>query len=215
MHAPPYGGCALAEALGTDTVLVLPAPGVLCADGLLAADLRAAFSRSVTGGGVDAIYATLETEADAWLAAEAVAPAASRTVRMPSMCYEGQGGELPVPWAGTLDATAHAFVGAHQALYGFRLDAPVRLVTVRVDAIGLLPPPVRPVLPPGAKPYGEAVVHWPGGTQATPLYDRASLGAGDGFGGPAILTQLDTTTLVPPGWVATVHRSGTVVLSRA
>jgi N-methylhydantoinase A len=48
-----------------------------------------------------------------------------------------------------------------------------------------------------------------------PLYDRAALGAGDRFAGPAILTQLDATTLVPPGWAGEVHPSGAILLTPA
>jgi len=133
------------------------------------------------------------------------------------MCYDGQGGELAVAWAGGLAATEAAFADAHDRLYGFRLDAPVRLVTVRVEARGLLPPPVSAALLPGtgARANGQAVVHWTGGTATTPLYDRAGLGAGDRLDGPAIVTQLDTTTLVPPGWSASVHPSGSLVLRQA
>ena len=217
--AGPLHGCALAAMLGTDTVLVPPAPGVLCADGLLAADLKASFSRSVAGaqGAVDDAFAALEADAVAWLASEAVLPADRRTARVALMCYEGQGGELAVPWAGDVMSTEAAFAAAHDRLYGFRLDAAVRLVTVRVEARGLLPPPVRPVLPPGvgARACGNADVHWRSGTALTPVYDRAALGAGDGFDGPAIVTQLDTTTLVPPGWSAQAHPSGTLLLRQA
>ncbi len=217
--AGPLHGCALAEMLGADTVLVPPAPGVLCADGLLAADLASSFSRSVAGmaAPVTEAFAALEREAQAWLAQEAIAPADRRTSRVALMCYEGQGGELAVPWAGGLAATEAAFAAAHDRLYGFRLDAPVRLVTVRVEARGLLPPSVRPVLPPGAGPRacGHAVVHWASGTASTPVHDRGSLGAGDRFDGPAIVTQLDTTTLVSPGWAAEAHPSGSLVLRRA
>ena len=214
--AGPLHGCALAGMLGIATVLVPAAPGVLCAEGLLAADLKASFSRSVAGldASPGAIFAALEAEAAAWLDHEAIAPADRRTSRIALMCYEGQGGELAVPWAGTLDATEAGFAAAHDRLYGFRLTAPVNLVTLRIEASGLLPPPVRPTLTPGsgARPMGEATVHWATGTAPTPLYDRAGLGAGDHFAGPAIMTQLDTTTLVPPGWRAEVHASGTVLL---
>jgi N-methylhydantoinase A len=216
--AGPLHGCALATALGAATVLIPPAPGVLCADGLLAADLRSSFSRSIAGAPNLAgnAFAELEGEAQNWLDAEAIGPADRRTERLAMMAYEGQGGELPVPWAGDLPSTEAAFASAHDRLYGFRMEAAVRLVTVRVEARGMLPPPVRPMLPPGsgAQSCGSAIVHWPGGTQATPLYDRASLGAGDHFDGPAIMTQLDTTTLVPPGWSAVMHASATLVLHR-
>lgn len=217
--AGPLHGCVLAEMLGADTVLIPPAPGVLCADGLLAADLASSFSRSVAGTAapVDETFAALEREAQAWLAQEAIPPADRQTSRVALMCYEGQGGELAVPWADGLAATEAAFAAAHDRLYGFRLDAPVRLVTVRVEARGLLPPSVCPVLPPGAGPlaYGHAVVHWASGTAPTPVHDRAALGAGDRFDGPTVVTQLDATTLVPPGWAAEAHPSATLVLRRA
>jgi N-methylhydantoinase A len=217
--AGPLHGCQLAEMLDIGVVLIPPAPGVLCADGLLAADLRAEFSRSVAGvaGPVEAVFAGLEREALDWLAREAIPPADQRTEKVALMCYEGQGGELAVPWAGDVAATEAAFAEAHEKLYGFRLGAAVRLVTVRVEARGLLPPPVRPLLAAGggAVPSSCTIVHWAAGSARTALYDRTALGAGDRFTGPAIVTQLDTTTLVPPGWAAEVHATGTLLLRRA
>ena len=144
--AGPLHGCALADLLGAEIVLIPPAPGVLCADGLLAADLKSAFSRSVAGvvEPIDATYAALGQDAQNWLAAEAIPPTDRHTARVALMCYEGQGGELAVPWAGDIAGTEAAFADAHDRLYGFRLTAPVRLVTVRVEARGQLPPPVRP-----------------------------------------------------------------------
>jgi N-methylhydantoinase A len=53
-----------------------------------------------------------------------------------------------------------------------------------------------------------------GGRVPVPVHDRATLGAGASFDGPAIVTQLDTTTLVAPGWRATVHASGALLLER-
>jgi N-methylhydantoinase A len=47
-----------------------------------------------------------------------------------------------------------------------------------------------------------------------PLYDRATLGAGDGFVGPAIVTQLDATTLVAEGWRARMDATGVLILER-
>jgi N-methylhydantoinase A len=46
-----------------------------------------------------------------------------------------------------------------------------------------------------------------------PLYDRASLGAGDFIAGPAIVSQVDATTLVLPGWSGTVHPLGAILLT--
>jgi N-methylhydantoinase A len=217
--AGPLHGCALAEMLGITTVLVPPAPGVLCAEGLLAAQLRAEFSRSVIHPTEDALaeaFGVLEAEAHVWLQEEAVPVADRRTAQTALMCYEGQGSELPVAWAGGLIQTEAVFAAGHQALYGFTLELPVRLVTIRVDAAGVLTPPVRPPLPGGENAVSSETVpvHFASGTQDAALFDRSRMGAGDQCNGPAIITQLDATTLVPPGWSGMMHESGVLVLRR-
>jgi N-methylhydantoinase A len=218
--AGPLHACALAEALDIATVLVPTAPGVLCAEGLLAAQLKAEFSRSVlrtSEAALEGVYQALEADAGIWLDEEKVPQAARVMGRTALMCYEGQGSELPVPWAGGLAETRAAFAEAHQALYGFTLPAPIRLVTVRVDASGVLSAPLRSVLAPGAGTPSRqhAEVHFESGSREAAIYPRAALGAGDRFDGPAIVTQLDATTLVPPGWSGEVDPSGMIVLRRA
>jgi N-methylhydantoinase A len=235
--AGPLHGCALADMLGTTTVLVPPAPGVLCAEGLLAAQLKSEFSRTVIDGvGIDGVgidgagidgagtdaawladaFRALEAEAALWFAEEAVPTEARRTAAVALMCYEGQGGELPVPWAGSLEATAASFACAHRTLYGFVLDAPVKLVTIRIEATGLLVPPPRARLSAGsgAEPRGETPVRFAEGLRPAAVYARETLGTGDRCPGPAIVTQLDSTTLVPPGWMATMHETGALLLER-
>src|SRR5262249_30651570 len=93
--------------------------------------------------------------------------------------------------------------------------AAIELVTLRVEARGRMPAPPRPVLPKGsgAKPVGSTRVHFATGPAQVPLYQRATLGAGDRLEGPAIVSQLDATTLVAPGWHAEVHDSGAMILS--
>ena len=103
--AGPLHGCALAELLGITRVLVPPAPGVLCAEGLLAAGLKAEFSRTLAGvvedgDAIEAAFAALEGDASAWLDEEHVAAADRRITRVALMRYAGQGGELAVPWPG-------------------------------------------------------------------------------------------------------------------
>ena len=113
--AGPLHGCALAELLGIRRVLVPPAPGVLCADGLLAADLKADFSRTLPRTGkVDietarAIYAELSQQADDWLAKEKVAPADRSQARVALMRYHGQGGEVSVGWVDDAAGVEAAF----------------------------------------------------------------------------------------------------------
>jgi N-methylhydantoinase A len=55
-------------------------------------------------------------------------------------------------------------------------------------------------------------VVFPDGTLPTSLYDRDKLGSGNRLQGPALLLQLDTTTLVPPGWGGSVDPYGNLVL---
>ncbi|MBO1076194.1 hydantoinase/oxoprolinase family protein [Roseomonas marmotae] len=218
--AGPLHGCALAELLGIGTVLVPPSPGVLCAQGLLAADLKAEFSRSLpdaTPEAVEAGYAELETQAEAWFAEEQVPAGRRETRRVALMRYAGQGGELAVPWPDDMEGAAAGFAAQHRALYGFDLpEGAVELVTLRLEAAGRLSGSITSTLPPGqgARPMGQHAVHFAGGTQQAALYDRATLGAEDEFSGPAIVTQLDATTLVPPGWRARMHASGALVLRR-
>jgi N-methylhydantoinase A len=218
--AGPLHGCALAELLGIRRILVPTAPGVLCADGLLAADLKADFSRTLPRTGkvdIDAartIYAELSQQADDWLGKEKVAPADRKQTRVALMRYHGQGGEVSVGWADDASGVEAAFGAAHESLYGFKLEAPIELVTLRIEATGRMPAPLRPVLPAGsgAKPQGRHTVHFASGTAEVPIYDRATLGAGDRIDGPAIVTQLDATTLIAPGWSGEVHPSGAMLL---
>ncbi len=220
--AGPLHGTALAELLGISSVMIPPAPGILCADGLLAADLKAEFSRTLPRAGTidvaeaEAIFATLGGQAQAWLDEEGVADDLRRMVKVALMRYFGQGGEIAVEWQGTREATEAAFAAEHQALYGFTLGAAIELVTLRIEATGLTAqqPPIR--LPASGKveAYDHVPVHFGGGEVKTPLIDRAALGAGATFDGPVILSQLDTTTLVPPGWSGSVHESGAIILTR-
>ncbi len=220
--AGPLHGCSLAELLGAPRVMIPPAPGVLCADGLLAADLKAEFSRTLPKAGavevaaIEAIFADLRVQAQAWFDAEDVAPGARDTTLVTMMRYRGQGGELAVPWALTREAAEAAFGIAHEELYGFRLDAPIEVVTLRVEATGRMPSPGRAILPggTGARPAGHRTVFIGTGTADVPVYDRATLGAGDRFAGPAIVMQLDATTFVAPGWAGEVHATGAIILNR-
>jgi N-methylhydantoinase A len=221
--AGPLHGCALAGLLGITRIVVPAAPGVLCADGLLAADLKAEFSQTLPkAGAIDlemarAIYADLERQAEQWLAAENVAPGDRQRSRIALLRYHGQGGELAVGWADTKAGVEAAFAAAHKSLYGFTLEAPVELITLRVEARGRMPQPPRPLLAAGSgtKSHGATKVHFASGTAEVPLFDRASFGAGDRLAGPAIISQLDATTLVLPGWTAAVHPSGAMLLTAA
>lgn len=221
--AGPLHGTALAELLGISSVMIPPAPGILCADGLLAADLKAEFSRTLPRAGAidvaaaEGIFEDLEKQAADWFDIEGVAPEQRNTAKVALLRYHGQGGELAIGWAGSREATEAAFTAEHEALYGFALGAAIELVTLRVEATGRTAeqPPIRLPASSAVEPYDHVPVHFDGETVSTPLIDRAALGAGASFEGPVILSQLDTTTLVPPGWSGCVHETGAILLTRA
>jgi N-methylhydantoinase A len=219
--AGPLHGCALASLLGVTRVMIPVAPGVLCADGLLGADIRAEFSRTLPRAGTvdiavaEAIFAELDAKAEAWLVGERVAVDQRSSTRTALMRYRGQGGEVPTQWIGEARALESAFEATHKALYGFTLDAPIECVTLRVEAVGAVANPPRQTCPPGsgAKPAAHRSMLVGQALAMVPVYDRGTLGAGDHFSGPAIITQLDATTLVEPGWLVTVHDSGALLLT--
>ncbi len=217
--AGPLHGCALADLLGIRRVLIARAPGILCADGLLDADLKADFSQALpealpaTLAQTDGLVAGLEAKAEAWFEEEGVAPNRRQVHCVALMRYFGQGGELAVPMGGDLAAD---FAAAHTALYGFALDAMVELVTVRVEATGLATMRSTLNLATGTSvaPVGEAKIAGPTGRQTVLVVDRMSLGAGAVLNGPMILSQLDTTILIAEGWLGTVQPSGAILLNR-
>ena len=220
--AGPLHGCALAELLGITRVLIAPAPGILCADGLLAADLKAEFSRTLPKAGAidvgiaNGIIADLKTQATAWFDMEGVAEKDRRVQTVALLRYHGQGGELAVTWGETREAIEAAFAAEHKALYGFTLDTAIELVTLRVEAAGMThePPPAKLDAGSTVTPFDHAPVHFESGLASVPVVVRSKLGAGAAFAGPMILTQIDTTTLVAPGWTGTVHQSGALLLTR-
>lgn len=220
--AGPLHGCALAELLGVRRVLITPSPGVLCADGLLAADLKSEFSRAMAfAGAMDPaatapIISELEQQASDWLDVEDVKPDARRIERKALLRYAGQGGEIAVDYAPDRATFEENFRAAHKALYGFNLNSKIELVTLRVHATGVAASPPVVNLAPGdtPAPNEHTSVSISGVTRDVPVIDRAKLGAGASFVGPLILTQLDTTTYVAPGWRGEVHPSGGILLTR-
>ncbi len=222
--AGPLHGGALARLLGMPRILVPPAPGVLSALGLLVSSLKAAFSRTslqrageIDGPQVERVFADLERQAREWLDAEAVPEATSRLSRWASVRYQNQGFELDVPWTGP-EATVAAFHRLHEQRYTFaQEDTPVEIVTLRVDARGVFPAPALEMLAPSgpieAAICGRHTIHLETGPAACPIYDRGRLGFGATIEGPAILMQLDATTLVLPGQIGTLDGVGNLLIT--
>jgi N-methylhydantoinase A len=230
--AGPLHAARLARELDMKRVLVPRNPGILCAMGLLLTDLRADFASTrltplATGlAPLAAAFTTLGAQAEAWFAQEGIAPEARRLHRSVDMRYAGQNYELSIPlppgeWGpATLPALAEGFAQAHQRMYGFiAAEEPVQLVTFRIEAIGGVRQAVlrpRPLTGPDATGAlaDERQVWLPeaGGAVTLPVYARERLAPGNMLAGPAIIEQMDSTTVVLPGMNARVDAHDNLIL---
>ena len=223
--AGPLHAARLAAELEVRRVLVPSNPGILCAMGLLLADLRADFATTrlmalsaAAIAEVEAIVAELRRRCQAWCAERCIEADARRIALSVDMRYAGQNYELSVPLpAGpvrpaTIDGLRNGFAAAHQRLYGFVAeDEPIQLVTFRAEATGIVrKADIRPAADAGPDPraaeFGcrDVWLHEAGAFVSCPLYDRKRLLAGNRIEGPAIIEQMDATTFVVPGAIATV-----------
>ena len=231
--AGPMHVGALARLLGAPRTLIPRHPGILCAIGLLAADLRYDFVRTRLQRAPDydlvALAETFEAllrEAAARLEAEEVAVERRRYARSADLRYARQGVEITVPWvadevsAAGVEVVIADFHRLHQRLYTFAdPEAPVEIVNLRVTATGLTDEVAMPrldrVRPGSAAPVDSErlVVFEDDGPKRVPTYRREALRAGHVISGPGIVDQLDTTTLVLPGQRGEVDDGGNIILT--
>ena len=232
--AGPLHACDLAESLGIGRVLVPRYPGVLSALGMAAADssrdyLRPFMGRLKAGDSeraseameqINALLAEAEAQGRAELLSEGLPQATLRGEHWLTMRYVGQSYELPVEVVGGQAATVvEAFHALHERTYGHAdRQRPVEVVSVRARVIA---PGVQLHVaprPPTKEPLSSALVgdsrSWFGEWQNTPIYERERLGPGHRFAGPSIVVQMDATTVLPPGWTATVLPSEAMLLER-
>ena len=228
--AGPLHAARLARELEIGRVLVPASPGVLCAMGLLLTDLRSDFAvtRLTPLDAAAAVvmadaFGVLAARAEAWFDAEGIGAEARRIVRTVDMRYAGQNYELPIPVESGVEDLAAAFAAAHRRLYGFAADdEPVQLVTFRLEASAVVPKARFVAQDDAGAEAGGAVMGrrsvWlpeAGGAVDCPIYDRASLRAGNRFAGPAVVQQMDATTVVLPGMTARVEPYLNLILEAA
>ncbi len=239
--AGPLHACALAEALRVPRVLVPPHPGLLSALGTLVADATLETARTVMlrldAAGPAERYPAAEAAVQKVLAElrlalqeQAAGDSAfeqARFVAEADVRYAGQSYELRVPLESVAGA-ASAFEQAHERRYGRRFEGrALELVNVRLRMIGQVARPQLPAEPlgppdPTAARVGSVrlAVAEPRAVGRhlrwvdAPHYDRARLHAGHCLEGPALVTQLDATTFIAPGWAAHVDAFRNLVLER-
>ncbi|WP_188519153.1 hydantoinase/oxoprolinase family protein [Alsobacter metallidurans] len=228
--AGPLHACEVASLLQSTSVIVPPQSSVLSAFGTLVTPVRLDLVRSDLGrlgeldwGRVDAILNELTAEATAALGEAGCAPADVTFSFGADMRYVGQQHEVAVtfaedPRAGRdLADVEHRFTEAYRTLYGMNPShVPVEIVTWRVTARGPLVG-VKAIPRAGSSP-GEPrrrrLVHAWADSQNTPVYNRADLAVGQSITGPAIIEERETTTALPPGWVAVIDSLGCIVATK-
>ena len=208
-------GVALAKELSIPTVIVPPNPGVTSALGCLLVDVRHDLSQTYLAlaaeadpADIEARFAEMEAEAKRRLVKEGVAEADMVLQRTIDMMYQGQWRSLQVPVAAPFTSVpdaVNAFHADHDREYAFRRDdTPVELFRLNLAAIGTVAKAeLMRHAANGAKAVAETsrMVDFDEveGAVETPIYSHEGLPAGVTIEGPAIVEQLDSTTVIPPG----------------
>jgi N-methylhydantoinase A/oxoprolinase/acetone carboxylase beta subunit len=233
--AGPLHAADLARSLDVPEVIVPNYPGITSAMGLLSTDLKYDLIQNEFMLDSDADlerlnrdFKRLDAEARAQLQRDAVPESSVHIVHAADCRYVGQGYELRVPMP-TQQLTADGikkfwddFNRLHEEEYGHAFPGnPIELVNIRVVATGRLPK--MPEVPPPAKgglkeaELDTADVYFAGEggklkSHKSRFYERAKLPVGAKVDGPAVLIQLDSTTLVPPGATAEVLKTGDLLI---
>ena len=233
--AGPLHAASVARELGVSGVLIPYSPGVLCAMGVLTKDMQMDFSRTrivaedaaACTDVVGAMYRELEHKAQEEFRRCDGAPDEVVLERSADLRYRGQNHEITVAAPpNTIDGAALAvtrenFHRAHEELYGYRSpEYAVEFVTYRVKAVRAIPKhdlahvPLAKrtgVLVPSARRpvFFESAA----GFIDCPIYDRAPMLPADAVAGPAIVEQMDTTTVIPPGFSARVDAALNLILT--
>ncbi|MCW2904800.1 MAG: hypothetical protein JWO67_7065 [Streptosporangiaceae bacterium] len=220
--------CAVADALGMRTVLVHPLAGVLSAYGMGLADVTAMRQASVeaplTGDlPLEDLLGDLEAQARAELAREGGPAHQVRSMRRALLRYEGTDTALPVRMGPAADMVT-AFEEVYRRRFAFLMPhRPIVVEAVSLELISASPAAVpsplhhsdladhREITPQNG---ATARMFVEGGWAEVPLRERAALRPDDRLDGPAIIVEANATTVVEPGWQATVHELGHLVLTR-
>jgi N-methylhydantoinase A len=219
--AGPMLACFLARELGMREVVVPTTPGVLSALGGLIADIKSDFIKTIyvdlasaAGATIRGEFATLKANALDWLHQDQGYSGPHTLVYSAEMRYRGQSFELDTVLdagaiaAGDTKAMAAAFHAEHQRVYGHAdAAAAVQVISLRLIITGKTAKPEFPrhaLVGGAAAPFRHADVWIDGAHRSIAVFRRVDLRPGETFAGPAVVTQDDCTTVVPPGMTARV-----------
>ncbi|HEX5400681.1 MAG TPA: hydantoinase/oxoprolinase family protein [Pseudonocardiaceae bacterium] len=229
--AGPLHANALGRLTGSWPVIVPPSPGVLCAYGDATTCLRDESARtmvrafsSLDDAELRSVLVDLAASAGDRLAGEGVPREQQTTRYQVDLRYHGQGFEIPVELASDvldsgdlLDQLGALFDAEHKRLFSFLLTNEREVINLRVTVSGPRPDVAWRTLEPGTPDASGALLRetevWMDGAfTSAAIYDRDKLLAGNVITGPAIVVEMDSTTLVLSGHAATVHPSGSILI---
>ena len=229
--AGPMHACELAQELGIPRILVPSNPGILSALGVAIADIVKDYSRTVMLRGadldrsrIDEEFQGMEGQARTEMAGEGLDVDKMAARRFLDVRYVGQSFELTVDYPSRPTKTDLAkvigdnFYKAHLRRFGYADRAePVEVVNLRLKLeVAMEKPSVQPQSTGAADSahalIGEAEVVFQEGALASPLYQRDQLTCGNTVSGPALIIQMDSTTVLTPGWDGVVDPFGNLLL---
>jgi len=224
----PLHATALARELGIRRIAVPPHPGVLSATGLLFAPIEhessAAFPRLLAGlewPEVEGALADRDQACARLMRSEGVPAAQAQIFYFADVCYVGQSYHLEIPLqtdaTNPLETLYRDFLAAHDRVYGHSTEGAARIVNIRsIHRSTVDRPSTAPARADGdgAHKGQRAILTAESGRFIlAKVYDRSTMAAGLEISGPAIVEQPDTTTLIEPGWRATVVADGTLIIA--
>ena len=229
--AGPLHVNAVARLMGSYPAVSPVSPGVLCALGDATTRTRTETARSLSKrrsatstGEVAALLREMDTQVRAELVADGIAAGEIETSFEVDLRYAGQAFEVPMTIdladleSGGLQHLANRFDEEHRRLFTFNMDAEHELVNLRAVALGRAPQLPSPELAKGdgnpiAAKLRDHELWMDGAAQAAVVYDRALLRQGDVIPGPAVVTEMDSTTLIETRHIGTVDAFGNIMIT--
>ncbi len=231
--AGPLHVNAVARLMSSWPAISPVSPGVLCALGDATTRMRTetarSFSRLANQTKAEELIAMLDemaTQTRAELAADGVPESTITSEFEVDVRYAGQAFEVPltitadVLRADGIDGILQRFDEEHHRLFTFNMDTPHEIVNLRAVALGqALDLPAVELTKgdgnPAAAKMRDHTLWMDGRKQQAVIYDRAKLRQGDIIPGPAIVVEMDSTTLIESGCIATVDRVGNILINLA
>jgi 5-oxoprolinase (ATP-hydrolysing) len=213
--------CLVADALAMTKVFIHPHAGVLSAYGMGLADQIAMRQQAVearldSASSLEALFEKLASEASAELVAQGLPAGSLSMLRRVHLKYEGTDTALAVNF-GTLEQMACQFEDAYRKQFSFLMPGKplvVEAVSVEAIAAGEIFKEEAPQAKHTKFSPETVSIFTAGRWHPAPLYRRHDLGPGERIQGPAIIAETNATTVVEPGWRATVTALNGLVLDR-